>query len=181
LAEQTYLLDEFLNKKASDYTPPKLQRKALVHGHCHHKALIKMTDEEAILKKAEVEYSAPDSGCCGMAGAFGFEEGEHYDVAIKAGERVLLPEVRNAPKSNLIVADGFSCREQITQTTDRQALHPAQVLQMAIHGDSDERDYPEDKYMPRPSEEIDWGAGAIIGGIALAAAGALCWICKKYW
>jgi hypothetical protein len=89
--------------------------------------------------------------------------------------------VRKAPKENVIVADGFSCREQITQTTDRQALHPAQVLQMALHQDDDNRDYPENKYMPKPSEEIDWGAGAIIGGIIVAAVGTLCWMFKKYW
>jgi Fe-S oxidoreductase len=75
-----------------------------------------------------------DSGCCGMAGAFGFEKGDHYDVSIKCGERVLLPEVRKADAETLIVTNGFSCREQISQTTDRKALHIAQVLKMALEG-----------------------------------------------
>jgi FAD/FMN-containing dehydrogenase/Fe-S oxidoreductase len=181
LCSQTYLLDEFLNKKVPDFKPPHLDREVLVHGHCHHKAIMKMSDEEAMLGKMGIEYHEADSGCCGMAGAFGFEEGEHYDVAIKCGERVLLPEVRKASREDLIVADGFSCREQITQTTDRQALHPAQVLQMALRGDDEKREYPENKYMPTAPTEIDWGAGAIIGGIGVAAAGALCWVIKKYW
>ena len=69
-----------------------------------------------------------------MAGAFGFEKGEHYDVSIKCGERVLLPKVRDAGLETLIVSNGFSCREQIAQTTDRQAMHIAQVLKMALDG-----------------------------------------------
>ena len=67
-----------------------------------------------------------------MAGAFGFERGEHYDVSVACGERVLLPAVRTAPDDALIIANGFSCREQISQTTDREALHLAQVLRMAL-------------------------------------------------
>ncbi|HEX8898132.1 MAG TPA: hypothetical protein VF751_05500, partial [Chthoniobacterales bacterium] len=73
-----------------------------------------------------------DSGCCGMAGAFGFEK-DHYDVSIACGERVLLPKVREAAKDTLVIADGFSCREQIRQTTGRRALHTAQVMQMAMN------------------------------------------------
>jgi hypothetical protein len=69
-----------------------------------------------------------------MAGAFGFEKGEHYEVSIACGERVLLPAVRRAPPDTLIVATGFSCREQIAQTTDRRALHVADVLKLALDG-----------------------------------------------
>jgi hypothetical protein len=71
-----------------------------------------------------------------MAGAFGFEK-EHYDVSIKCAERVLLPAVREAGRDTLIIADGFSCREQIAQTTERQALHLAQVMQMALREGAD--------------------------------------------
>ena len=67
-----------------------------------------------------------------MAGYFGYEKGDHYDVSIKAGERVLLPAVRKAARKTIIIADGFSCREQIEQETDRKGLHLAQVLQMAL-------------------------------------------------
>ena len=88
--------------------------------------------EKELLQAMGLECDFPDTGCCGMAGSFGFEDGAHYDVSIKCGERVLLPAVRNASKETLIIADGFSCREQIAQATDRHALHLAQVVQMAL-------------------------------------------------
>lgn len=147
LSSQTFLLSEFLEKKAQHYQPPKLQRKAVVHGHCHHKAIMKMHDEESVLSKLGLDFHTLDSGCCGMAGAFGFEK-DHYDISIKAGERVLLPAVRKADEETLIIADGFSCREQIEQTTERHALHLAQVLQMALHQEQFEKtgERPEVQY-----------------------------------
>jgi Fe-S oxidoreductase len=132
LKKQAFLLSEFLGRKVDNYQPPKLHRKAVVHGHCHHKAIMRMGTEEAVLRKLGLDYELLDSGCCGMAGAFGFEK-DHYDVSIKCGERVLLPAVRNADKDTLIIADGFSCREQIAQTTNREALHLAEVIQLALH------------------------------------------------
>ena len=133
LQQQTFLLSEFLEQKAPDFDVPKLTRRAVVHGHCHHKSVLKMDAEEHTLKKIGLDYTLLDSGCCGMAGAFGFEAGEHYDVSIGTGERVLLPAVRKADTDELIVANGFSCREQIAQTTNRRAMHLADVLQMALH------------------------------------------------
>src|SRR5439155_17554147 len=132
LKKQTFLLSEFLERKVENYQPPKLQRKAVVHGHCHQKAIMRMGTEEAILKKLGLDYELLDSGCCGMAGTFGFER-DHYDVSIACGERVLLPAVRNAAEDTLIITNGFSCREQIAQTTEREALHLAQVIQLALH------------------------------------------------
>ncbi|HEY6321553.1 MAG TPA: hypothetical protein VJA16_08365, partial [Thermoanaerobaculia bacterium] len=73
-----------------------------------------------------------DAGCCGMAGAFGFERGERYEVSVRCAERALLPAVREAAADTLIIADGFSCREQIAQGAGRSALHLAQVLQLAL-------------------------------------------------
>ena len=133
LKAQTYLLSEFLEQFAPDFQTATMQRHAVVHGHCHQKALMGMHAEEAVLRKHVATVETLDSGCCGMAGAFGFEA-SHYDVSIACGERVLLPAVRGAPKDTLIIADGFSCREQIAQTTDRRALHLAEALQMALHG-----------------------------------------------
>ncbi|HEX9103532.1 MAG TPA: FAD-linked oxidase C-terminal domain-containing protein, partial [Polyangia bacterium] len=127
---QSFLLSEFLEKVR--WHPPTLARKALVHGHCHHKAIVKMKDEQAQLDQLGLDYRLLDSGCCGMAGAFGFER-EHYDVSQAIGEHELLPTVRSADDQTLIVTDGFSCREQIRQNTDRQALHFAEVAQMALH------------------------------------------------
>jgi len=131
LSSQTFLLSEFLPKKAEQFQLPRLTRKALIHGHCHHKSVMKMTDEEAVLKKMGIDFYAPAPGCCGMAGSFGFEK-DKYDVSIAIGELELLPAVRKAPSDHLIIADGFSCREQITQCTGREALHLAQVIQLAL-------------------------------------------------
>jgi FAD/FMN-containing dehydrogenase/Fe-S oxidoreductase len=127
LAKQTFLLGDFL----SDFAPGALSGTALVHGHCHQKALLSMKPDQALLARAGLQAKVLDSGCCGMAGAFGFEA-EHYDVSIACGERVLLPAVRQADRDTLIVADGFSCREQISQTTGRQPLHLAQVLSRSL-------------------------------------------------
>jgi FAD/FMN-containing dehydrogenase/Fe-S oxidoreductase len=134
LSRQTYLLSEFLTQKAPDWPVPRFERKALVHGHCQHKAVLKIKSEQQLLDRMGLAYDLLDSGCCGMAGAFGFET-DHFDVSMKIGERVLLPRVREAAEDTLIVSDGFSCREQIVQATGRKTLHVAQVLQMALHGD----------------------------------------------
>src|SRR5262245_5108692 len=146
LASQTFLLSELLNDHHVRY--PKLHRTALVHGHCHHKAIMKLDAEEQALRAMGLQVDVLDSGCCGMAGSFGFER-DHYDVSMKVGERVLLPAVRHAAKDTLIVADGFSCRTQIAQSTDRRALHLADLIEMAVresvHGPSG--DYPESHYV----------------------------------
>jgi FAD/FMN-containing dehydrogenase/Fe-S oxidoreductase len=131
LRRQTFLLSEFLETNRAGYDPPKLAAKVLLHGHCHHKALMKMTAEESLLRKMGLELQTPDSGCCGMAGPFGFEK-EKFAVSQAVGERVLLPAVRSAAPETLIVSDGFSCREQIEQATGRKPLHLADVLQLAI-------------------------------------------------
>ena len=182
LNKQTFLLSEFLVKHAADFELPKLHRKALVHGHCHHKSLMKMTDEEEILERMEIECEMPDSGCCGMAGAFGFEKGEHYDVSIKCGERILLPETRKIAKDTLVITNGFSCREQISQTTDRNGLHLAQVIKMALDEGANgaSGDYPEKKYLHAkvPASEIVKTAAIAATGAA-ALGGAAWWIWKK--
>jgi Fe-S oxidoreductase len=132
LRRQTFLLSEFLQHHAPGYQPPQLPGKVLLHGHCHHKAIMRMTDEEALLRKMGSDLKAVDAGCCGMAGPFGFEK-EKYAVSQAIGERILLPVVRQTEPDTLIVSDGFSCREQIFQATGRQAIHLAEVLQRALH------------------------------------------------
>jgi Fe-S oxidoreductase len=131
LRKQTFLLSEFLQNHAPDYLPPSLSRKVVLHGHCHHKALMKINDEESLLKKMGVELESLDSGCCGMAGPFGFQK-DKFEISQAIGERVLLPAVRRAAPDTLIVADGFSCREQILQGTGRSAMHLAEVLKIAL-------------------------------------------------
>jgi FAD/FMN-containing dehydrogenase/Fe-S oxidoreductase len=132
LGRQTFLLSEFLQNHAPAYQPPQLSQKLLLHGHCHHKAIMKMTDEEALLRRMGSELKTLDAGCCGMAGPFGFAK-EKYAVSQAIGERVLLPAVRAAEPDTTIVSDGFSCREQILQATGRRAMHIAEVLQQALH------------------------------------------------
>jgi FAD/FMN-containing dehydrogenase/Fe-S oxidoreductase len=131
LSQQTFLLSEFLEKKATHFQLPKLAGKALVHGHCHHKSVMKMTDEESVLRKMGIDFHAPAPGCCGMAGSFGFES-DKYKISVAIGELELLPAVRKASRECLIIADGFSCREQIAHCAGRSALHLAEVIQMAL-------------------------------------------------
>jgi Fe-S oxidoreductase len=94
-----------------------------------------MTDEESVLRKMGIDFQTPAPGCCGMAGSFGFEQ-DKYQTSLAIGELELLPAVRKASSDCLIVANGFSCREQIKQCTNRQALHLAEVIQMAARGAS---------------------------------------------
>ena len=126
LREQTFLLSEFLVKHAPEYRPPQLDQKMIVHGHCHHRATMGMHDEMQLLRATGAQVQLLDSGCCGMAGPFGFEE-DKYTVSQTLGERVLLPAVRDNPKA-VIVSDGFSCAEQITQNTSARPMHLAEVL-----------------------------------------------------
>lgn len=131
LSQQTFLLADFLRERAPQFPLPPLPRRALLHGHCHHKAITGLEGQELLLRDMGLELEVPETGCCGMAGAFGFERGDHYEVSLACGERVLLPEVRRAAAETLVIADGFSCREQIAQCTDREALHLAEVIQLA--------------------------------------------------
>ncbi|HEV9035859.1 MAG TPA: FAD-binding and (Fe-S)-binding domain-containing protein [Puia sp.] len=132
LKTQTFTLAEFLQKKAPNFRPPLLKHEALVHGHCHQKAIMKMDAEKELFEKMKLDFEIVDSGCCGMAGSFGYEKGTHYTVSVQVGELVLLPAVRNASRDAFIIADGFSCREQIIQQTDRTPMHTAEVIALAL-------------------------------------------------
>ncbi|HEX4386165.1 MAG TPA: FAD-linked oxidase C-terminal domain-containing protein [Myxococcales bacterium] len=128
LASQVRTLGAFLAERG--YEPPPTPQAAVVHGHCHHKAVLRFEDEQPFLKAALPRAELIDSGCCGMAGSFGFEA-DHYEVSMKVGERRLLPKVREVDGDTLIVSDGFSCREQI-ETAGRTPIHLAQLLQAAL-------------------------------------------------
>jgi FAD/FMN-containing dehydrogenase/Fe-S oxidoreductase len=132
LAGQTCTLDELLTRRAPEFALPTLRGRALLQGHCHHKSVLDFPGEETLLRRIGLELDTPEPGCCGMAGAFGFEAGEHAEVARACGERALLPAVRAAGDSTLVIADGFSCREQIAQGSGRTALHLAEVLELAF-------------------------------------------------
>jgi Fe-S oxidoreductase len=173
LSRRTFLLSEFLEKRAAHFQLPHLAAKALIHGHCHHKSLMKMTDEESVLRKMGIDWSAPAPGCCGMAGSFGFDE-EKFDVSMAIGELELLPAVRHAPPDSLIIADGFSCREQIAQSTDRHALHLAEVIATALKGPlQPDGAYPEQPQVDQRQAELDRSmkrAGLAVAGIAAGVA-----------
>ena len=131
------LIDEFLgqelaarNIKASSFTQET--KKIKLHGHCHQKALSSMNWTQKLLSLPE-NYSVETipSGCCGMAGSFGYEV-EHYEVSQQIGELVLFPSVRNAESTTLIAAPGTSCRHQIADGTGRKAMHPVEILWDAL-------------------------------------------------
>jgi len=163
LSRQFVTLSEFITNE-KDFAIPQLDRKALVQAHCHHKAIMRFDDDESLLRRIGLDLEHPDSGCCGMAGAFGFEA-DNYEISMRIGERVLLPKVREAASDTLIVADGFSCREQIEQTTGRETLHLAQVLQMAMHGGAAVP--PVEPAARRNIWRIAGGAALFAGALAL--------------
>ena len=131
LAAASVTLEEFL-ASLPDWRPGRLARRAVVHGHCHQKAIVGMGPTTEVLSRVEgLEFTVLDSGCCGMAGSFGYEKG-HYEVSKACGERVLFPAVREAAPEDLVVASGFSCRHQIGDfCPGRKPLHTAEVLAMA--------------------------------------------------
>ena len=130
LSLQTLTLAEFLCQQAPEWQPPALNRRALVHVHCHHRAVMGPDTELDVLRRMGADAELLDSGCCGLAGSFGFESG-HYDVSVAIGEHRLAPMVRAAGEETILVADGFSCKTQIEHLTDRRALHLAQVIKLA--------------------------------------------------
>jgi FAD/FMN-containing dehydrogenase/Fe-S oxidoreductase len=173
LAQQSYAFEAFLNEKAPHYQPPALDRSAIVHEHCHKKSVLGPLAETHAFEDMKMSVEKLESGCCGMAGAFGFEA-SHYEMSIACGERVLLPKVRDAKAQTIVVADGFSCREQIVQTTNRQALHPAEVIRLAIADRGYARDdaFPERRFLDDPKarrRRIVARGYAVLAGIALVA------------
>jgi hypothetical protein len=138
-----------------------------------------MTAEESLLHRLGVDFQSPAPGCCGMAGSFGFErDKDKYDISHAIGELELLPAVRRAPPDWLIIADGFSCREQIAQGTGRHALHVAEVLQMALQPSALDIDdpYPESHAIRDQQQEVTASmkrAAVTVG--AVAAASLLLW------
>jgi len=162
LAQHTFLFDEFLAKEiregrvtlpfsSTDHRPPTTDhssmstgsrpssvvgRQFLLHGHCHQKALVGTAHALELLRLIPgATVREVDSGCCGMAGSFGYEA-EHYDVSIKIGERALLPAVRALPPEAEVVAMGTSCRHQIADGAGRRARHLAEVLADALENET---------------------------------------------
>jgi Fe-S oxidoreductase len=131
LSQQTYTLAELLSDRAPGWTPPSLERRALVQPHCHHESVMGFSKDQSLLQGLGLDLEVLDAGCCGMAGSFGFEA-DKYEVSMACAERALLPAVRSAAPDALILADGFSCRTQIEQGAGRQAIHLAEALEQAL-------------------------------------------------
>ncbi|WCM24891.1 FAD-binding oxidoreductase [Paraburkholderia bryophila] len=132
LSAQTFLFSDFVARQPFDW--PTLDADVIVHGHCHQKALFGMQGDTALLNKLGVTWKLLDTGCCGMAGSFGFNAG-HHALSEKIGEDKLFPAVRQATAANaetIVLTNGFSCREQIEQGTGRQPMHIAQLAQRAL-------------------------------------------------
>lgn len=134
LAGSVNTFAEALANLAPEWQPPLVNRNALVQQHyalvqqhCHQHAVMGFDADTKLMAWARIDVTVPDSGCCGLAGNFGFEPG-HYEVSMAAGERVLLPAVRGAEPGTEILADGFSCRTQIAHGTNRTARHLAELL-----------------------------------------------------
>ncbi|TSB31557.1 FAD-binding and (Fe-S)-binding domain-containing protein [Streptomyces benahoarensis] len=131
IAGSTVTLAELLIHQASDWQPPLIETSSISQTHCHQHATSGFSADSTLLRRMGVDNTTLDSGCCGLAGNFGFERG-HYDVSVAAGEQVLLPAVRAADLDTHILADGFSCRTQISQQTDRTGTHVAQLIARAL-------------------------------------------------
>ncbi|MGW6261942.1 FAD-binding and (Fe-S)-binding domain-containing protein [Streptomyces sp. NPDC055085] len=131
LARATVTLAELLVHRAPDWRPPRIEASSISQTHCHQHATSGFSADSTLLQRMGVENSTLDSGCCGLAGNFGFERG-HYDVSVAAGEQILLPAVRAADAGTHVLADGFSCRTQIAQQTDRTGAHLAQLIAHAL-------------------------------------------------
>ena len=131
VAANSFLLEEFLVRElGTGRLSLKFDhngRKALLHGHCHQKALVGTAPTISVLKTAGFQVSELDSGCCGMAGSFGFEK-EHYDLSVKIGNRRLGPAAKAAAADVELIASGISCRQQIEHLTGKKAKHPAEAL-----------------------------------------------------
>ena len=171
LSEQALVLGELLDRDG--VALPTLRRKAVVHGHCHHRAVLDFDAEERVLRRLGLDLDVPDDGCCGMAGSFGYER-DHYAVSQRIAEERVLPAVRAAADDALVIADGFSCRSQIDDGTARRPLHLAEVLHLAIHEgpDGPTGAHPERRYGDRhPVLSRRAAAGALAAALALGAAG----------
>ncbi len=179
LARQTFTFGEFLAQHAERWQMPRLERKALVHFHCHQRATSDTDCDQLVLDRLGLDYEVLDTGCCGLAGSFGYEAGERYEVSVKAGEQLLLPRVRDCSQHTLILTDGFSCRSQIEHGSDRSALHLAQALQMALREgpNGPAAPHPEQHYNRPPQAPskastraaVALGAAATLGGVGALA------------
>nr|WP_232328122.1 FAD-binding and (Fe-S)-binding domain-containing protein [Kibdelosporangium sp. MJ126-NF4]CEL17598.1 Glycolate dehydrogenase, subunit GlcD [Kibdelosporangium sp. MJ126-NF4]CTQ91175.1 Glycolate dehydrogenase (EC 1.1.99.14), subunit GlcD [Kibdelosporangium sp. MJ126-NF4] len=166
------LAEALLHHAPGEWRPRRLNRTAIAQKHCHHHAIMGFQTDMQVLRRAGINVRVLDSGCCGLAGNFGFERG-HYDVSMACAEQQLLPAVRQAAPETLVLADGFSCRTQIGHgDTGRRAMHLAEAL---LLGDRDPMaDEQTAAPRPKPERAASWAltslaAVATVATTALAA------------
>jgi Fe-S oxidoreductase len=128
LAREAVSLTELIQAKGLRIPP--LAKRVMVQPHCHESSVIGLGSLRHVLKEMGMEAQVLDGGCCGMAGSFGMER-KKYPVSLKIAERVVAPNIRKRVEGSLVVADGFSCREQIRDLTGTYPLHMAQLLSMS--------------------------------------------------
>ncbi|SDP11848.1 FAD-binding and (Fe-S)-binding domain-containing protein [Actinacidiphila guanduensis] len=168
LAGQFHTFSELLLRHApQDWQPPTLTRAATVQTHCHQHAVTAFDADRELMRRAGIDATVLDEGCCGLAGNFGFEAG-HHELSLRIAEQGVLPAVRQAPPGAMVLADGFSCRTQIEQGgTGRGALHLAEALALALDGPLPAQ-HPE-KAVARPAPPSP-GAARLVTAAATATA-----------
>jgi Fe-S oxidoreductase len=178
LRDHTLTLAELLTQHTPGWKPPSLGpgRPVLAQVHCHQHAVMGWDADKALLTDAGAQVEHLETGCCGLAGNFGFEAG-HGGVSRDIAERALLPRVRSAPEAAVLLADGFSCRTQIHELdsageggTGREAMHLAELLATAGNLSYDR---PEHTAAARPARPSAAATAATLGAVAVGAAGAL--------
>ncbi|WP_456599518.1 FAD-binding and (Fe-S)-binding domain-containing protein [Blastococcus sp. SYSU DS0616] len=165
LAASTRTLAELLGERAPEWEPPRADRAAMVQTHCHHHSIMGFDQDRELMRRAGFDADVLNSGCCGLAGNFGFERG-HYDVSMACAEQALLPAVREGDPQAVVLADGFSCRTQVEQAdTGRRAVHLAEALAGLVTGARLE-DNPERVLAPAPHPPGRLAQGAVLAAAA---------------
>ncbi len=178
LAAQVVTLAELLREHTDGWTPPRLDATATIQVHCHQHAIMGFDADTALMQDMGVTVDRLDSGCCGLAGNFGFQPG-HLGVSRDCAERVLLPALRDAPEQNLVLADGFSCRTQIHELDSggRDGMHLAEMLAGALDGGAPsgpgKRGRPEDRIAARPAVPSAAARAAALAGVGALTVGAV--------
>jgi FAD/FMN-containing dehydrogenase/Fe-S oxidoreductase len=174
LRDHTVTLAELLRERTDGWSPPRLEGEVLAQAHCHHHAVMGYDTDMALLRDAGADAEHLESGCCGLAGNFGFQPG-HYEVSRDCAEQVLLPRVRDADDGAVVLADGFSCRTQVEQLDSggRGAVHLAELLHAARRGaPARDSSVPERVIAPRPAPPSRLARAAALAATGVAVAGA---------
>ena len=177
LAAQSKTLSELL-LVTPGWRPPRLAAKVLVQTHCHHKAVLDAASQEKMLESTGLDLVPNPTGCCGHAGSFGYEA-EHHPVSMTIARQALLPAIEKAGDDALLIADGFSCRQQISHATGRNALHPAEILALAVRRESVGSARKTEDRLRQPAATVEPAAAAAMGLALVVATGLSLWLARR--